>query len=163
MPRKKTTQSKKIRTIKAEKDESDKDKKENIPEKYYFAVGRRKTSVARIKLLEAEKAGEGDMIVNNRKMKDYFPSLMTQNIFLAPLKSTATIGRYKVQAKITGGGFRGQAEAARLAIARALVKTNEEFKKQLKDLGFLTRDARIVERKKAGLKKARRAPQWAKR
>ena len=132
-------------------------------EKYFYAVGRRKTSVAVVKITPSEKAGENDLIINKKKMKEYFPTSIFQNIFIAPLKATGNINKFKVYALIKGGGFRGQAEAARLGIARALVKYNSEYKKPLRDLGYLTRDARIVERKKPGLKKARRAPQWAKR
>lgn len=139
------------------------EKKVPAKEKYFYAVGRRKTSIAQVKLTPSEKAGENDLVVNKKKMKDYFPTSMLQNIFLSPFKATGTVNKLKAAVHARGGGFRGQAEAARLAISRALVKFNEEYKKSLRDLGYLTRDARIVERKKPGLKKARKAPQWAKR
>lgn len=152
MPKKKIQESKKTE-----------EKKEILPEKYFYAVGRRKTSVAQVKIFPREKAGENDILVNKKKLKDYFPTLILQNIFLSPLKLAGALNKFKVIVKIKGGGFKGQAEAARLGIARALVNFNNSLKKSLRDAGFLTRDARIVERKKPGLKKARRAPQWAKR
>jgi|WetSurMetagenome_2_1015567.scaffolds.fasta_scaffold1118560_1 small subunit ribosomal protein S9 len=134
-----------------------------VKEKYFYAVGRRKASNAQVKLYPSEKAGENDLIVNKKKLREYFPSTTVQNIFLAPLKATATTNKFKINVSVRGGGFKGQAEAIRLAISRSLVKFNEEYKKSLRDLGYLTRDSRVVERKKPGLKKARRAPQWAKR
>lgn len=139
------------------------EKKEAPREKYIYAIGRRKKSVAQVKLYPSEKAGENDLVVNKKKMKEYFPTLMLQNIFTAPFRTTGTINKFKAAVQVRGGGFRGQAEATRLAISRALVEFNKDFKKSLRDVGFLTRDARIVERKKPGLKKARKAPQWAKR
>jgi small subunit ribosomal protein S9 len=151
---------KKIAKIKKSQKEEKKDFKK---EEYIYAVGRRKASVAQVRLYPLEKAGENDLIVNKKKMKEYFPMLVLQNIFIAPFRSTGTLNKFKVFVQARGGGSRGQAEAARLGISRALVKFKVEFKKSLRDLGYLTRDARVVERKKAGLKKARRAPQWAKR
>ncbi len=165
--KKKTAKAKKI--IKADKPasvsvaEAVKEIKSMQKEKYFYAVGRRKTSVVVVKMTPGEKAGENDLAVNKKKMKEYFSVPVFQNIFLAPLKATGNINKFKIEVLAKGGGFRGQAEAARLGIARALVKYNPEYKKPLRDLGYLTRDARVVERKKPGLKKARRAPQWAKR
>jgi small subunit ribosomal protein S9 len=156
---------KKKAKIEAKKVEIKEEKQVEAPkkEKYFYAVGRRKASTAQAKLYPSEKAGENDLIVNRKKMKEYFPMLMMQNTFMAPLKSTGMINKFKVAVQVRGGGVRGQAEAARLAISRALVVFDENLKKSLRDLGFMTRDSRVVERKKAGLKKARRAPQWAKR
>lgn len=131
--------------------------------KYFYAVGRRKTSVAQVRLYENEKATDADLIINGKKMKEYFPIISMQNNLIAPFKAVGAIGKFKMTAIVRGGGFNGQVEAIRLGIARALVLYNETFKKTLKDLGLMTRDAREVERKKPGLKKARRAPQWAKR
>lgn len=165
--KKKTAKAKKI--TKAEKPalvlatEVVKEIKHPQKEKYFYAVGRRKSAVAQIKLYPSGKAGENDLVVNKKKMKEYFRDSIFQNIFLAPLKATGNINKFKIDVLAKGGGFRGQVEAIRLAISRALVKFNEEFKKPLRNLGFLTRDARVVERKKPGLKKARKAPQWAKR
>ncbi|MFH0969408.1 MAG: 30S ribosomal protein S9 [Patescibacteria group bacterium] len=132
-------------------------------EKYFYAVGRRKSSVAQVRIYLSEKAGDSDFIVNNKKAKEYFPTSSLQNVIFAPFKSVGTQGKFKFSVLAKGGGIKGQAEATKLGISRALVKYNEEFRKTLKDLGFLTRDSRVVERKKPGLKKARRAPQWAKR
>jgi len=132
-------------------------------DKYFYAVGRRKTSVAQVRVYSEKKAGKDGLIVNKRKMKEYFPTLALQNIFLDALRTTGTQNKLRVSVLVKGGGLSGQAKAIRLGIARALVKLDESFKKSLKSAGFLTRDSRIVERKKPGLKKARRAPQWQKR
>jgi len=131
--------------------------------KYFYGVGRRKTSVAQIRLYENEKATEADLLINEREMKDYFPTSSQQNIMKAPLESVGVSGKFSMSALVKGGGMTGQVEAVQLGIARALVQFDESLKKTLRDGGFLTRDSRKVERKKPGLKKARRAPQWAKR
>ncbi len=136
-------------------------KKSNDP--YFYAVGRRKTSVAQVRLYADEKATDNDLIINGKKLKDYFPTINLQNNFLSPLKAVGMQGKFRMTVLVRGGGVTGQVEAVRLGIARALVVFNGELKKTLKDLGMMTRDAREVERKKAGLKKARKAPQWAKR
>jgi small subunit ribosomal protein S9 len=130
---------------------------------YFYAVGRRKTSVAQVRLFENDKATDNDIVINDKKLKDYFPTISLQNNMLAPLKAVGMHGKFTMTVLVRGGGVTGQVEAVRLGIARALVIFNAELKKSLKDLGFMTRDAREVERKKAGLKKARKAPQWAKR
>ena len=132
---------------------------------YFSGVGRRKTSVARLRLFpEREKAALADSVtINERKLKDFFPLPKFRDIVLAPFGVMGTKKSFKVLVKVSGGGIRGQAEAARLGIARALVKYDENLRKALRDKGYLTRDGRIVERKKPGLKKARRAPQWKKR
>lgn len=122
-------------------------------------VGRRKTSVSRIKL----ELGGGKIVINNKPLNEYFPAIDLQNIVLEPLKKIGKEKDFDVNVVVSGGGTRGQVVAVQLGIARALVKYNEDWKKTLKTLGLLTRDARIKERKKFGLKKARRAPQWAKR
>lgn len=136
-------------------------KKSNDP--YFYAVGRRKSSVAQVRIYADEKATDNDLIINGKKLKEYFPLVSLQNNFLLPLKSVGMQGKFRVSVLVKGGGTTGQAEASRLGIARALVVFNAELKKTLKDLGLMTRDAREVERKKAGLKKARKSPQWAKR
>lgn len=123
------------------------------------SVGRRKRASARARL----EVGAGQITVNGRSYNEYFPSFEQQNIVTAPLSAVGRDKNYNISIKVLGGGKRGQAEAVRLAIARALVKWDEELRKALKSQGFLTRDARIKERKKFGLKKARRAPQWSKR
>jgi small subunit ribosomal protein S9 len=140
-----------------------KEEKKKAPDKYFYAVGRRKTSVAEVRLYPQEKAGENDLLVNKKKFKDYFPILTLQNIILSPFKATGATNKFKSLISVRGGGFHGQAEAVRLGISRALVSHDQSLKKVLKDSGYLTRDSRIVERKKPGLKKARKAPQWAKR
>ncbi|MFC1644699.1 30S ribosomal protein S9 [Patescibacteria group bacterium] len=132
-------------------------------EKYFYAVGRRKSSTAQVRIYETEKAGDSDLIVNGKKLREYFPLAAMQSNFLAPLRETGMHGKFKVSVLVKGGGITGQVEASRLGIARALVKFDENLKPILKSNGFMTRDAREVERKKPGLKKARRAPQWAKR
>ena len=132
-------------------------------EKYFYAVGRRKTSVAQVRLFENEKATDNDLIINDKKLKDYFPTISLQNNMLTPLKAVGVHGKFSMTVLVRGGGTTGQVEAVRLGIARALVVFNADLKKTLKDLGLMTRDAREVERKKPGLKKARKSPQWAKR
>ena len=131
--------------------------------KYFYAVGRRKTSVAQVRIFPSDKVGEEDCIVNNRDMKEYFPGVIMQATFSAPFKETGLQDKFKVSVLVRGGGISAQVEAVRLGIARALVKFDETLRPVLKANGFLSRDSRKVERKKAGLKKARRAPQWAKR
>jgi len=122
-------------------------------------IGRRKTSIARIYLAP----GKGDVIVNSRDLKEYFLSEIHQTIVQQPLVATSTKGQYDVHVNVEGGGIKGQAEAVRLGIARALVDLNPETKPVLKKEGFLTRDSRMVERKKYGRRKARRRFQFSKR
>jgi len=129
---------------------------------YFYAVGKRKTSIAQVRVYANSKEANG-VVVNGRKFAEYFPLERLQSTVLSPLVAVGQEGKMEVFAKVVGGGFTGQADAVRLGIARALIKFDATYKKALRDLGFLTRDARIVERKKPGLKKARRAPQWAKR
>ena len=123
------------------------------------STGRRKEAVCRARLLE----GSGDWKVNGRTLEDYFPSATHRMIITEPLRITSTEGRYDIIAKLEGGGVSGQAGALRHAIARALVDLDEDLRPQLKGAGFLTRDAREKERRKYGLKKARKAPQYSKR
>lgn len=123
------------------------------------AVGRRKSAVTRARITP----GNGEIVVNGRPYKVYFPYFEWQDMVVCPLKEVGREDKLDVSAKILGGGLKGQAKSLQHAIARALVKYDEEFKKVLKAKGFLTRDARVKERKKPGLKKARRAPQWKKR
>lgn len=123
------------------------------------ALGRRKTAIARIYLTE----GKGNITINERELKEYFTTHQLQYIVKQPLETLAVAGKYDINVNLTGGGFKGQAEAVRLAIARALVKVNEENKPALKKEGFLTRDPREVERKKPGRPKARKRFQFSKR
>ncbi|KGO13198.1 30S ribosomal protein S9 [Clostridium botulinum] len=125
----------------------------------YFGTGRRKKSVARVRLV----AGDGKVIINNRDIENYFPMETLRVIVNQPLVLTETKDKYDVLVNVHGGGFTGQAGAVRHGISRALVKADENIKSSLKKAGFLTRDPRMKERKKYGLKKARRSPQFSKR
>jgi len=129
-------------------------------DKYYEAVGRRKTAVARVRFYTR---GEKQFLVNNKPYQEYFFHPEMQVIAAASLDKMNCLGRFKISAKVTGGGPHSQAEAIRHATARVLVKLNPNFRKRLRKAGYLTRDPRMRERKKFGLKRARRAPQWAKR
>ncbi|MCF8231802.1 MAG: 30S ribosomal protein S9 [Bacteroidales bacterium] len=123
------------------------------------AVGRRKTAIARVYL----KPGSGDIKINDRGFDEFFPRESTRKDIVAPFNVTETNGKYDVVVRIAGGGKFGQAEATRLGIARALNKVDEEFRLPLKEKGLLRRDARMVERKKPGRKKARKKFQFSKR
>ncbi|MDR1705052.1 MAG: 30S ribosomal protein S9 [Clostridiales bacterium] len=125
----------------------------------YYGTGRRKSSVARVFILP----GTGKITVNKRDINDYFGLETLKLIIRQPLELTSMTGRYDVRANVKGGGFTGQAGAIRHGIARALVEADGEFRQALKKAGFLTRDPRMKERKKYGLKGARRAPQFSKR
>ncbi|MEN9557659.1 MAG: hypothetical protein RL141_28 [Candidatus Parcubacteria bacterium] len=127
---------------------------------FIAAVGRRKTAIARVRLI---KNGHGTITVNGRAFADYFPVAELQGVIKGPLETAGQLEAVDVSVKVQGGGLHGQAEAVRHGIARALIQLNPTFRKSLKKLGYLTRDARKKERKKPGLKKARRAPQWSKR
>jgi small subunit ribosomal protein S9 len=135
-------------------------KKEIKESKYFEAVGRRKTSIARVRLFSGLQPS---FLVNDKKMELYFPSKELQEIIEEPIKKLKGLGKFKISAKIKGGGIHSQAEALRHGISRALVKFNPDFRKPLKKSGFLKRDQRAKERRKFGLKKARKAPQWSKR
>ena len=123
------------------------------------ALGRRKAAVARIYV----KEGKGSITINKKELQTYFPEARLQYIVNQPLKATEKAGVFDINVNLCGGGFKGQAEALRLAIARALVKFDEENKAVLRKNGFLTRDQREVERKKPGQKKARKRFQFSKR
>jgi len=125
----------------------------------YYGTGRRKKSVARVRLVP----GDGKILINDRSIDDYFGLETLKLIVRQPLVITDTLGKFDVLCKVAGGGFTGQAGAIRHGISRALLKANEEYRPVLKKAGFLTRDPRMKERKKYGLKKARRAPQFSKR
>jgi small subunit ribosomal protein S9 len=130
-----------------------------MPEPLVQTVGRRKTSVARVRLTD----GTGSMSLNGRPLEVYFPSMAQRLRILEPMRLAGFDGRYDVAATLEGGGLNGQTDALRLGIARALVEIHPEVRRTLKRAGMLTRDARAVERKKYGLRKARRAPQYTKR
>ncbi len=129
-------------------------------EHYWEAVGRRKTARARVRLFTK---GDKGFLVNSKPLAEYFPYHRFQSIAAEALQKMKSLERFRVSAKVSGGGPNAQAEAIRHGIARALVLFNPDFRKRLKRAGFLTRDPRMKERKKFGLKGARRAPQWAKR
>jgi len=137
-----------------------KDAPKTQAKQYVFAVGRRKRAVALIRLFEK---GKGEIIINNKQAKDYLPDLELQKIITEPLNLVNLDKKIDLSIIVKGGGKKGQAEAIRHGIARALEKSNKDLRKTLKVAGFLTRDSRIKERKKPGLKRARKAPQWAKR
>jgi small subunit ribosomal protein S9 len=122
-------------------------------------TGRRKEAICRVRLVE----GTGTFKLNGRPLDDYFPNPTHRRLITEPLRVTNTLERYDVIASLVGGGISGQAGALRHGIARALIDLDEELRGELKKRGFLTRDAREVERKKYGLKKARKAPQYSKR
>lgn len=139
-------------------------KKVVSPRKYFRGLGRRKRAVAQVRLYHVNKNESAlDFMINKKIFSTFFPTAVLQDIVTAPLKALDLKGGVTVDVKVAGGGIRGQAEAIRLGLARALVIADETYRRGLRDLGYLTRDARKVERKKAGLKKARRAPQWQKR
>ena len=125
----------------------------------FYGTGRRKKSIARVRLVE----GTGKITINGKDIDEYLGMETLKVIVRQPLVATNTISKYDVIVKVTGGGFTGQAGAIRHGIARALLEANGEFRPELKSNGFLTRDPRMKERKKYGLKKARRAPQFSKR
>ena len=131
-------------------------KSENI---VYQGTGRRKESIARVRLM----SGKGEITVNGKKLDEYFGTEILKVIVNQPFAVTNTVGKYDVIVKVVGGGYTGQAGAIRHGIARALNEANDEFRPALKANGFLTRDPRMKERKKYGLKKARKAPQFSKR
>ncbi len=123
------------------------------------ATGRRKESVARVRFVE----GSGQVTLNGKPLEAYFPTMATRMRVMEPLTLTQTQGLYDIEASLSGGGTTGQADALRLGISRGLIELDPELRPALKKAGMLTRDSRIVESKKYGLKKARRAPQYTKR
>ena len=125
----------------------------------FYGTGRRKSSIARVRLVE----GKGTITINGKDIDEYLGTETLKVIVRQPLTATNTLDKYDVICKVQGGGFTGQAGAIRLGIARALLEANSEYRPTLKSAGFLTRDPRMKERKKYGLKKARRAPQFSKR
>ena len=143
--------------------------KKSGPEKYYEAIGRRKSATARVRLLTKKSTDvQADttkalIVVNDRPYTLRFPTLRLQNIVEAPLKKLKSANRFKAIVRVSGGGMVGQAEAIKAGLSRALVLFDINFSKKLRRAGYLTRDPRVKERRKYGLKKARKAPQWSKR
>ncbi len=128
--------------------------------RYFESVGRRKTSVARVRLFSKGKLG---VTINEKKLEDYFPQQDLRDIVENSLKTMKSLEKFRITIKVSGGGIHSQAEAIAHGIARALVSFNADFRKRLKKAGLLTRDPRAKERRKFGLKKARKAAQWRKR
>lgn len=126
--------------------------------KYFYGIGRRKESTATVKIFE----NPGEHRVNGKSLSTYFQKNLQDHIVL-PLRAVGLLSSTRVEARVTGGGVQGQADSIRLGIARALVRKNPEWRRTLRSYGLLTRDPRAKERKKYGLKRARRAPQWTKR
>ena len=126
---------------------------------FFYGTGRRKTSIARVRLLQ----GEGEIVVNGRSLEEHFGNAVDLTDITMPFKVTNTEGRYNAMIKVEGGGVTGQAGAVRHGIARALLELDPEHRLALRQAGFLTRDPRMKERKKYGLKRARKAPQYTKR
>jgi small subunit ribosomal protein S9 len=162
---------KKVKRVKKEKKEVEKkvkkkveekkvEEKEIKPDRYYEGVGRRKRAVARARIFIR---GEKGFSINKKSLEEYFPIYELQKTALASLDTMKCLDKFKVSIIVRGGGLNAQAEAVRHGIARALLLFNPDFRKRLKKAGFLKRDSRMRERKKPGLKRARRAPQWKKR
>jgi small subunit ribosomal protein S9 len=173
MPKKKTTTKKpkatKKTAVSKAKDENkpkaaqEKDKTAKPADKkneYLYAVGKRKTAIAQVRVY---KKGSGKITVNEKDFKKVYPKDTFQEVILRPLELVGQNEKLDVTVKVYGGGVTGQTEAIRHGISRALIQLNPNFRKPLKKAGFLCRDDRMKERKKPGLKKARRAPQWSKR
>ena len=135
--------------------------KANVKKKLQFwGTGRRKKAIARVRVIPG---GKGTIVINDRAFEDYFPQGTLQYIVKQPLELLEVTSKYDVMVNVIGGGYTGQAGAIRLGVARALLEAEENSRSALKAAGFLTRDPRAKERKKYGLKKARRAPQFSKR
>jgi len=130
------------------------------PDRYFEAIGRRKTAVARVRLFTR---GEKQFLINNKPYQEYFPLKGDQENSTASMRKMKCLDKFKVTVMVKGGGRSAQAEAVRHGTARVLVDFNNNFRKRLRKAGYLTRDPRMRERKKFGLKRARKAPQWAKR
>jgi len=163
---KKSTEKEKTKKIKKTKEVEkkttavEKTEKAKKPTRYFEAVGRRKTSIARVRLFTQ---GEKLILINEKPYQNYFSTLELQQIVTAPLLIMKLLDKFRILIKVRGGGIHSQAEAVRHGVARALVEFNPDFRKRLRRAGYLTRDSRARERKKFGLKRARRAPQWQKR
>jgi len=128
-------------------------------DKYIEAVGRRKTSIARVRL----SSGKGEILINDRKFEDYFPTQELRFRAKEKISNIKNLDKYLISVKISGGGISSQAEALSLGLSRAVIKADEKTKAEVKKAGLLTRDSREKERRKFGLKKARKSPQWSKR
>ena len=161
-----------VKKAATKKTEKKVEKKEKPSVRYLEAVGRRKESIARIRLFPTKSAGQagesetqekGDILINDKPYENYFPVQFLRHVVEGPLRKLKSLDRFRGTVKVSGGGMTGQAQAVQLGIARALVLFDENYSKKLRKFGFLTQDSRIKESRKYGLKKARKAPQWAKR
>jgi len=140
------------------------EKKDTLKKKrrdYLYATGKRKSAIARIRIYPRKT--DKVILINDKKLNEYFPTVELQNIVISPLKKLDLLNKYYITIKVIGGGYKSQAESVRHGISRILVSINSDYRKTLKGEGLLTRDSRKKERKKPGLKRARRAPRWAKR
>lgn len=157
--------TKKKTTVAKKKGKKEATQKSNIKEtpkvNYIEAVGRRKTATAQVRIFPNDNGKV--FLINGIKMQNYFPEPERQKIVLAPLKKTNFVDKFKIEVKVKGGGKKAQSEATRLGIARVLFKIDANLREILRTQGYLTRDSRMKERKKFGLKKARKSPQWSKR
>ena len=155
--------SKKTTKKSVSKKTSDSSKEES--KKYFEAIGRRKRARARVRLFTCKpfEGEKGKILINGKPYAEFFPTIELQQTIIDPLKKMKSLNRFEVTVKVKGGGIKGQAEATRHSLSRALVKFNSDFSKKLKKAGYLRRDPRKKERKKPGLKKARKASQWKKR
>jgi len=158
MPRKKA--EKKAEDVKIIPQEIKKHSAHREHKEYIYAVGRRKSAVARVRLFHT---GNGEVTINGKDVKVYFPYFQWTDIIASPLIASGKSENFHITVKVIGGGVKGQSEAVRHGISRALIEYNPDLRKTLKPLGFLKRDPREKERKKPGLKRARRAPQFSKR
>jgi len=151
---------KQVKKTKVKKVKKIKEPVSSKPAKYFETIGRRKEAVARVRLFTR---GEKTFLVNKKPLEVYFPAFELQQVVKSALVKIKCFDKFKISAIVRGGGIKAQAEAIRHGISRALVLFNPDFRKRLKKTGFLTRDSRMRERKKFGLKRARKAPQWSKR
>ena len=159
-PKKKVVVQKKEKVIVEKKKEVVLETENKNQDHYFESIGRRKTAIARVRLYSQ---GDKTFLVNEKPFEKYFSSIELQQIIMSPLEKMNCLEKFKISVVSRGGGTHAQAEAVRHGISRALILFNPTFKKRLKSAGFLTRDSRSRERKKFGLKRARRAPQWSKR
>ena len=160
MPKAKAKTKIKKTTVKKPRKKAAPKKRKAVAGKFFESIGRRKTAKARVRIFAT---GSKKISVNGKELKEYFPIFELQQIVMSPLVITDQLNQYGVSAKVKGGGVAAQAEAVRHGITKALVLVNSELRQTLKKAGYLTRDPRMREKKKFGLKRARRAPQWSKR
>ncbi len=154
-----TKRTTKIKDIKNITDSEETEQKSSSKDKFYYACGKRKTSIARVKMFP----GTGEITINERQVNEYFPVKTLVGTLKTPLTATGTLKSFDIKVMVQGGGISSQAEAVRHGIAKALIIYDPQNKPTLKKIGLLTRDSRVKERKKFGLKRARKGPQFSKR